>query len=161
MSAMKTKTAGSGGKGMPTAEPAPIVLTIGHSTRTLAEFIRLLQEHAVSCVVDVRTVPRSRHNPQFNKVSLPRALKKASLGYVHLPGLDGLRHTSVIRTTGLAKYFLSGLCGLHANARIRAEPQGIGGERGPALLWRRSGAVALSSFALADALLVQGIRRGI
>ena len=43
-------------------------------------------------MVDVRTVPRSRHNPQFNKASLPRALKKAGLGYVHLPGLGGLRH---------------------------------------------------------------------
>ena len=77
---------------MPTAEPSPIVLTIGHSTRTLEEFIRLLQAHGVTCVVDVRTVPRSRHNPQFNKASLPRALKKAGLGYVHLPGLGGLRH---------------------------------------------------------------------
>jgi uncharacterized protein (DUF488 family) len=43
-------------------------------------------------VVDVRTVPRSRHNPQFNKASLPRALKKAGLEYVHLSGLGGLRH---------------------------------------------------------------------
>ena len=77
---------------MPRAEPSPIVLTIGHSTRTLEEFIRLLQAHAVSRVVDVRTVPRSRHNPQFNKASLPGSLKKAGLGYVHLPGLGGLRH---------------------------------------------------------------------
>jgi uncharacterized protein (DUF488 family) len=43
-------------------------------------------------VVDVRTVPRSRHNPQFNKTSLPGSLKKAGLGYVHMPGLGGLRH---------------------------------------------------------------------
>jgi uncharacterized protein (DUF488 family) len=70
----------------------PLVLTIGHSTRTLAEFIRLLQAHAVSRVVDVRTVPRSEHNPQFNKTSLPRALKKVGVGYVHMPGLGGLRH---------------------------------------------------------------------
>ncbi len=89
---IKTKTAGSKGKRMPMAEPSPIVLTIGHSTRTLPEFIRLLQAHAVTCIVDVRTVPRSRHNPQFNKTSLPRSLKKAELGYVHLPGLGGLRH---------------------------------------------------------------------
>ena len=72
--------------------PSPIVLTIGHSTRTLEEFIGLLQAHAVSRVVDVRTVPRSRHNPQFNKDSLPDPLKKAGLGYVHMPGLGGLRH---------------------------------------------------------------------
>jgi len=77
---------------MPRAQSSPIVLTIGHSTRTLDEFIRLLRAHSVSCVVDVRTVPRSRHNPQFNKASLPQALKKAGLRYVHLPGLGGLRH---------------------------------------------------------------------
>ena len=68
------------------------MMTIGHSTRTLAEFIRLLQAHGVTCVVDVRTVPRSLHNPQFNKTSLPRSLKDTGLGYVHMPGLGGLRH---------------------------------------------------------------------
>ncbi len=70
----------------------PIVLTIGHSTRTLDEFIHLLQAHAVSRVVDVRTIPRSRHNPQFNKTSLPQALERVGVGYIHLPGLGGLRH---------------------------------------------------------------------
>ena len=89
---IKTKTASLRGKRMPRAESSPIVLTIGHSTRTLEEFIGLLQKHAVSRVIDVRTVPRSRHNPQFNKASLPGSLKKAGLSYVHLPGLGGLRH---------------------------------------------------------------------
>ena len=77
---------------LPKAESLRVVLTIGHSTRTLAEFIRLLKAHGTAWVVDVRTVPRSRHNPQFNKASLPRALKKAGLGYIHMPGLGGLRH---------------------------------------------------------------------
>jgi uncharacterized protein (DUF488 family) len=67
------------------------VLTIGHSTRSIEEFISLLQAHRVTRVVDVRTVPRSRHNPQFNKTSLPKSLKKVGIGYVHLPGLGGLR----------------------------------------------------------------------
>ena len=89
---IKARTGGRVGKRMPSTEPPPIVLTIGHSTRTLEEFIRLLQAHGATRVVDVRTVPRSRHNPQFNKTSLPRALKKVGLGYVHLPGLGGLRH---------------------------------------------------------------------
>jgi uncharacterized protein (DUF488 family) len=89
---IKARTGGRGGKSVPSAEPSPIVLTIGHSTRTLEEFIGLLQAHGATRVVDVRTVPRSRHNPQFNKASLPRALKKAGLGCVHLPGLGGLRH---------------------------------------------------------------------
>jgi uncharacterized protein (DUF488 family) len=76
---------------MPGLKPT-VVLTIGHSTRALDKFIGLLQAHAVSRVVDVRTVPRSRHNPQFNQDSLPDSLKKAGLGYVHVPGLGGLRH---------------------------------------------------------------------
>jgi uncharacterized protein (DUF488 family) len=71
---------------------SPLVMTIGHSTRTIDEFIGLLRAHAASQVVDVRTIPRSRHNPQFNKDSLPGSLKKAGVGYVHMPGLGGLRH---------------------------------------------------------------------
>jgi uncharacterized protein (DUF488 family) len=70
----------------------PVVLTIGHSTHPLDEFVGLLRAHGVSRVVDVRTVPRSFRNPQFNKTSLPRSLKKVGLGYVHMPGLGGLRH---------------------------------------------------------------------
>jgi uncharacterized protein (DUF488 family) len=69
-----------------------IVLTIGHSTRPLDEFMALLKAHAVTLVVDVRTIPRSRHNPQFDQDSLPDSLKKAGIGYVHVPGLGGLRH---------------------------------------------------------------------
>ena len=67
------------------------VLTVGHSTRPLNEFVALLKARAVSLVADVRTIPRSQHNPQFNKDSLPESLEKAGLGYVHLPGLGGLR----------------------------------------------------------------------
>ena len=89
---IKAKTGRRVERRMPSAEPSPIVLTIGHSTRTLEEFIGLLQAHGATRVVDVRTVPRSRHNPQFNKASLPGSLAKAGLGYVHLPGLGGLRH---------------------------------------------------------------------
>jgi uncharacterized protein (DUF488 family) len=79
-----------GGKTMHSTEP--FVLTIGHSTHSIEEFIGLLQAHGATCVVDVRSVPRSRHNPQFNKDALPGSLKKAGLGYAHLPELGGLRH---------------------------------------------------------------------
>jgi uncharacterized protein (DUF488 family) len=85
------KIAGLARRRTPPLEPSPIVLTIGHSTRSLEEFIRLLQAHGVRRVVDVRTVPRSLHNPQFNKTSLPESLNKAGLAYVHMPGLGGLR----------------------------------------------------------------------
>ena len=67
-------------------------MTIGHSSHTVEEFIRLLQANNVACVVDVRTIPRSRHNAQFNKDSLPRLLEKEGIGYLHMAGLGGLRH---------------------------------------------------------------------
>jgi len=63
-----------------------------HSTCTVEKIIGLIQAHGVSRVIDVRTVPSSRHNPQFNEPSLPGSLKKAGLSSVHLPGLGGLRH---------------------------------------------------------------------
>lgn len=71
---------------------APLILTIGHSMRPLELFIRLLKAHEVAKVIDIRTVPRSRHNPQFNKETLLDELKAAGIGYVHIPGLGGLRH---------------------------------------------------------------------
>lgn len=76
-----------------TANKPTLVLTIGHSTRDLQALIGLLQSHAVTCVVDIRTMPRSRHNPQFNLESLPDALRAAGIAYEHMPGLGGLRHT--------------------------------------------------------------------
>ncbi len=72
-------------------EKSPEVLTIGHSTRSIQEFIRLLQAHCVDCVVDVRTIPRSRHNPQFNADALPVSLKKVDIAYEPAPALGGLR----------------------------------------------------------------------
>jgi len=70
-----------------------IVLTIGHSTRELDAFLRLLQVHRVTRLVDVRTIPRSRHNPQFNMDTLPAALRSVGIGYQHMAGLGGLRHS--------------------------------------------------------------------
>jgi uncharacterized protein (DUF488 family) len=95
MSADSKNTARGPAKGRPGEETSLRIMTIGHSTHTIEEFIHLLQAQGVTCVADVRTVPRSRHNPQFNKDSLPRSLKEAGLGYVHLPGLGGLRHAQV------------------------------------------------------------------
>ncbi|HOL69866.1 MAG TPA: DUF488 domain-containing protein [Bryobacteraceae bacterium] len=68
------------------------IYTIGHSTRSLPEFVELLREHGVRRVVDVRTVPRSRHNPQYNRESLPAALGHEGIAYTHMPELGGLRH---------------------------------------------------------------------
>lgn len=72
-------------------ETSPAVLTIGHSTHTLDVFIKLLHTHNVNHVVDVRTVPRSRRNPQFNRETLPNDLKAFGITYTHISGLGGLR----------------------------------------------------------------------
>ena len=65
--------------------------TIGHSTRSLAEFVELLRSAEVGLVADVRTVPRSRTNPQFNRDTLPDSLSEVQIGYEHIPALGGLR----------------------------------------------------------------------
>ena len=70
----------------------PLICTIGHSTHPLDEFVNLLKKNEVTHLLDVRTVPRSRHNPQFNKETLPDSLGAAGVKYTHLPGLGGLRH---------------------------------------------------------------------
>lgn len=68
------------------------VFTIGHSTRTWKAFLELLRAHGIERVVDVRSIPRSRHNPQFNRETLSKKLRGARIGYVHLRRLGGLRH---------------------------------------------------------------------
>ena len=146
----------------PDTSNLPVVLTVGHSTRTLAEFVRLLRAHEVSRVVDVRTVPRSRHNPQFNKASLPRALKKAGLNYVHMPGLGGLRHAKRDsinmgwRNTsfrGFADYMQTPEFKLSLEELIRlAKQERVALMCAEAVPWRCHRSL------IADALLVRGIR---
>jgi uncharacterized protein (DUF488 family) len=68
------------------------IFTIGHSTRPIDVFIRLLTAHGVQRVIDVRTIPRSQHNPQFNREQLSPALHRARIHYRHMSGLGGLRH---------------------------------------------------------------------
>ncbi len=65
--------------------------TIGHSTHTIPEFADLLREAKVGLVVDVRTIPRSRTNPQFNRDALPESLAEYQIGYEHIAELGGLR----------------------------------------------------------------------
>ena len=68
------------------------ILTVGHSTRPIDDFLALLRAHGVERVVDVRTIPRSRHNPQFNGDALAASLRRARIAYTHLKSLGGLRH---------------------------------------------------------------------
>ncbi len=68
--------------------------TIGHSTRTIEEFIQILQSYKIQTVVDVRTIAASRHNPQYNEGELSRSLSRKGIGYIRFKGLGGLRHTT-------------------------------------------------------------------
>jgi len=68
------------------------IYTIGHSTRPIDEFLALLEAHGIKKVVDIRTIPKSRHNPQFSQDELRESLAEAGIGYRHLKALGGLRH---------------------------------------------------------------------
>jgi uncharacterized protein (DUF488 family) len=68
------------------------IFTIGHSTRTLEDFIDLLKAYEIELLLDVRTIPKSKHNPQFNEENLKEALHKNRIKYLHLTKLGGLRH---------------------------------------------------------------------
>lgn len=68
------------------------IYTVGHSTHSLEALVALLRPAGVTMLVDVRTVPRSRHNPQFNHEALEVDLPARGIAYQHLPALGGLRH---------------------------------------------------------------------
>jgi uncharacterized protein (DUF488 family) len=68
-----------------------IIHTIGHSTRPIDEFVEMLKAHGITQLMDVRTIPKSGHNPQYNRDALERRLKEAGIGYEHRKALGGLR----------------------------------------------------------------------
>lgn len=68
------------------------IFTVGHSTRPIEDFVALLAAHGVEQLIDIRTIPRSRTNPQFNRDTLPQTLQRAGIAYEHMPELGGLRH---------------------------------------------------------------------
>ncbi len=137
-----------------------IVMTIGHSTRTSKEFIQLLKAHRVQRLVDVRTVPRSRHNPQFNRSELSPALHSSRLHYRYMPGLGGFRraspdslntgwHNASFR--GFADYMQTPEFGQHLDDLIKlARPERIAIMCAEAVPWRCHRSL------IADALLARG-----
>lgn len=141
-----------------------MVLTIGHSTRTIGDFIRLLQAHGVACVVDVRTIPRSRHNPQFNADSLPASLKAAGISYRHLPGLGGLRHTSAASVnTGWRNASFRGFADYMQTTKFERALEvliKLAGRRQVALMCAEAVPWRCHRSLIADALLVREISTG-
>jgi uncharacterized protein (DUF488 family) len=145
----------------PAPPDVPLVLTIGHSTHPLDTFIQMLRGHGVTLVADVRTVPRSRHNPQYNRDTLPQSLEAAGLGYVHLPGLGGWRSPRPGSPNrgwrnpgfqGYADYLLTPEFEEHLQALVElARRECVALMCAEALPWRCHRSL------IADALLVRGI----
>lgn len=71
-----------------------LIYTVGHSTRELPAFLEWLHSHGIQQLVDVRTVPRSRKNPQYNAETFPQALREVGIRYVHVAALGGLRRAA-------------------------------------------------------------------
>ena len=69
----------------------PCIFTVGHSTRSIDEFVELLQAHGIKEIVDIRSIPGSRHNPQFNADDLKQSLEREHMSYKHIKELGGLR----------------------------------------------------------------------
>jgi uncharacterized protein (DUF488 family) len=123
----------------------------------------MLRAHGVNVIVDVRTVPKSRHNPQFNGDTLPASLARAGIGYLHVPGLGGLRHPrkDSINTAwrnasfrGYADYMQTPEFGRHL-AELMHLPRGgktIALMCAEAVPWRCHRSL------IADALTVRGVR---
>lgn len=137
------------------------VLAIGHSTRPIGDFLDLLASVGVATLADVRTIPRSRANPQFEQAALARALDRAGIAYAHLPQLGGLRHArrdspnGAWRNASFRGYadhmqtpeFEEGLC--HLRALARAGPVAM--MCAEAVPWRCHRAL------VADALFARGV----
>lgn len=68
------------------------IYTVGHSTRSIEEFIEILKTYNITMLIDIRALPQSRHNPQFNKDKLSNTLKLCGIKYLSLPNIGGLRH---------------------------------------------------------------------
>jgi hypothetical protein len=71
--------------------PEGAIFTLGHSTLPIQRFLALLQTYGIDHLVDIRTIPRSRHNPQFNDTALANSLTAQHLEYLHIRALGGLR----------------------------------------------------------------------
>jgi len=144
------------------ATTSPLVLTVGHSTRSIDDFIQLLLAHDVTFVADVRTIPRSRHNPQFNKETLWKSLKKGHVGYAHFPGLGGLRHPN--RTSPNLGWRNTSFRGYADYMQTRGfelaleEALQLAGRQQLALMCAEAVPWRCHRSLIADALLVRGIR---
>lgn len=138
-----------------------VIYTIGHSTRSADAFVALLAAHGVDTLADVRTVRRSRHNPQFNGDALAATLPSNGIRYVPMPGLGGFRKTTPdspnggwrnLSFRGYADYMQSPAFAEHLGALIAlARDATVAIMCAEAVPWRCHRSL------IADALLVRGL----
>lgn len=140
----------------------PVIYTIGHSARPLDEFLGLLQANGVTLLLDVRTMPRSRHNPQFNRETLPDALRAMDAAYMHLPGLGGLRKTRADSPNGAWRNLsFRGYADYMQTAEFADNVQGVAAlanKQCCALMCAEAVPWRCHRSLIADALIVRGIR---
>lgn len=138
------------------------IFTIGHSTHPIEEFIDLLRAHKIKQIIDIRTIPKSRHNPQFNSDSLAASLHAARMEYIHLKELGGLRHAKPDSINlgwrnasfrGYADYMQTKEFVVGLNRAIT-----LAGERISALMCAEAVPWRCHRSLVSDALLVRGIR---
>ncbi len=126
--------------------------------------MELLRAHRVDLLVDVRTVPRSRHNPQFNRETLPGALAPAGIGYLHMPGLGGLRRARPdSRNLGWRTPGFRGFADYMETAEFEknlAELIRLAGERQAAIMCAEAVPWRCHRSLISDALLVRGVAVG-
>ena len=147
---------------MATRHPESVILTIGHSTRPLVDFVGQLKAHAVVRLIDVRTVPRSRHNPQYNIDTLPSAVADESIAYEHVAGLGGFRKTHPgSPNTGWRNASFRGYADYMQTAEFAehlARLMEIAGQERVALMCAEAVPWRCHRSLIADALLVHGLR---
>ena len=141
--------------------PGQAAFTIGHSTRSVHDFISLLLSHHIELVVDVRTVPRSRRNPQFNRENLPQSLQEAEIDYEHIAALGGFRRPNPHSANagwrnasfrGYADYMQTAAFGAAIEILVeRAQRQRLAVMCAEAVPWRCHRSL------IADALLARGL----
>jgi uncharacterized protein (DUF488 family) len=139
-----------------------LVCTIGHSNRTIEDFVALLRQNGITCLLDIRTVPKSRHNPQFGQDQLPASLADAGIEYRYLPGLGGLRRPNKdsenagwrnLSFRGYADYMQTDEFAANVEAVVE-----LGRSKSCALMCAEAVPWRCHRSLVADALLVRGVR---
>ena len=139
-----------------------LVFTIGHSNRTIEDFVGLLWQNGIACLLDIRTIPKSRHNPQFSQEQLAASLADAGIEYRYLGGLGGLRRPRGdspnagwrnLSFRGYADYMQTDEFAANVDAVIE-----LGRSKPCALMCAEAVPWRCHRSLVADALLVRGVR---